>query len=326
MSLRQYDDQPEQQPTVDDAIREMQSEDSIPSPTVIYGLSNLTAEEFARLAPVWSDLDATYRRILMQMLADVGETNFELDYSLIGYANLSSTDAIIRQAAIEILQHDESLTFMNHLVQFARLDPVSAVRTEAVRLLGEFVLRAEWEEISVDEIAPVMKLLSELYRDTSVDLAIRRTALESISNSSADQVAGMIESAYRSRIPELQLGAVTAMGRTCDERWERTILKELESNDPQVVQAAIRAAGELQSEESLPLLKKKLLDADRDELEVIIWSLGEIGGRESTRILEQMLAEAEDEDDDDLIECLEDAIGNASIANGDFRLIDFDED
>jgi hypothetical protein len=321
--MRHYDEQPDQ-PTFDDALREMQSEDSIPSPVVISGLSNIGVEEFARLKPVWESLDATYKRILMQMLADVADSDFEFDYSMIGLANLNDEDGAVRQAAIEILQHDESPELMNKLSILASSDPELNVRIEATRSLGRFVLLAEWEEISQKDIRPVQEFLANTYHNMSVPAEMRGVALESLANSSYDKIVSMIESAYRSQNPVLTLSAITAMGRTCDERWESVILRELESRDSVMIRAAIRAAGEIQSEDAVPILKKILKDANREDLETIIWSLGEIGGKESTRILEQLLSEVENEEDEELLEWIDDAIGNASIASGDFKLLDFD--
>ena len=61
----------EQLPTLDDALAEMTSDsDNLPGPKVLYGLSGLSAADVAKLRPIWTGLDATYRRILMQMLVD----------------------------------------------------------------------------------------------------------------------------------------------------------------------------------------------------------------------------------------------------------------
>jgi HEAT repeat protein len=89
---------------------------------------------------------------------------------------------------------------------------------------------------------------------------------------------------------------------------------------------AARAAGELEIEEAVPLLGRLILDDDREILEVVTWSLGEIGGKEAVRILEAMAETAEETDDDVLMEAIEDAIGNASLADGLFGSYDIDLD
>ena len=316
----------EQLPTLDDALAELTSDsDNLPSPNVLYGLSGLSVEDMARLRPVWSTLDATYRRILMQMLVDASESNFELSYDAIGHENLNADQAEVRQAAIELLWEDESLPLMNQLIRMAENDEHVLVRAEAAKALGRFVLLGEVGDLPEAETQRAQTtLLNILGRDNEA-VDVRRYALESIANCTRTEVTRLIDKAYKSEDDDLRASAIVAMGRTCDSRWENIILRELEDGEGDIQLESVRAAGELQLDEAVPHIVKLLADVDdnRDLLETIIWALGEIGGKQASRTLDLLSERAEEENDEDLITLIDDAIGSASIASGDFTMLDF---
>jgi HEAT repeat protein len=311
-------------PTLEDALAELTSDsDNLPSPTVLYGLSGLSMTDMAKLRPVWAALDATYRRILMQMLVDASESNIELTYNLLGYENLNATEAEIRQAAIELLWEDESLPLMHQLIRITENDEHVLVRAEAAKALGRFVLLGEVGDLPETETHAAQEALLNILQHDSEALDVRRYALESIANCTRKEVVGLINKAYNSDDDEMRASAVVAMGRSCDARWENIILRELEDSAGDVHLESVRAAGELQLEEAVPHIIRLVADDNRDLLETIIWALGEIGGKQATRTLELLAERAEEERDEELIALIDDAIGNASLANGDFTLLDF---
>lgn len=313
-------------PTFEEAIQELSKDrENLPSPTILYGLSGLTDDQLSQLRPVWNKLDATYRRILMQMLVDVSETNFELNYNAIGYDQLKAPEPEIRQAAIEVLWEDNTLTLMQRLIDIARKDPALEVRREAVRALGRFVLMGELGELDEDDTAAAQAVLFEIL-NSEEPLELQRHALESIANCSRADVVPIIREAYASDFDELRRSAIIAMGHTCDtDKWEAAVLEELKSPDEAMQMAAVKAAGELQISEAVMDVVRILGDSPREVQEVAIEALGEIGGKQAIRALEAMLEGAEDEDDDELLTLLEDAIGNASLMVGDFLMMDFTE-
>lgn len=316
----------EKLPTLDDALAELSTNtDNLPSPDVLYGLSGLSPADMTRLEPVWAKLDPAYRRILMQMLVDASESNFELHYEPIGKANLNAAEPEIRQAAIEVLWEDESIALMKQLIQIATSDPNTLVRAEAAKALGRFVLLGELGDLPEAETKQAQDVLIAILNDSKAAVEIQRQALESIANCTRKDVIPFIEKAYTSEDDDLRSSAIVAMGRTCDSRWENNILTELESGSDSVQLESVKAAGELQLDEAIPFIIKLVPDAEREMLEAIIWALGEIGGKQATRTLEMLAESAEEQDDEDLIELIDDAIGNASLASGDFTLMGFDE-
>lgn len=306
--------------TLDDALEELsQGGQSIPSPEALYGLSDLTAAQLKQLAPVWEQLDATARRVILQMMIDVSESNVELNYRRIAYANLSSEDAGVRSAAIELLWEDESEELLGHLLGMARKDDSFDVRREAIRALGRFVLAGELGDLRTQAIKPVQEYLIALYRDCEQPLELRRIALESVSNCTRSEIPSLILDAYQNDDDEMRISSIIAMGRSCDtERWEVKILKELERIervDVDVQIEIIRAAGELEIEDAVVPIMQAMEQGERPIQEVGVWALGEIGGDEAMRALQMLAKGAEDSEDEELLILIDDAIGNASLSN-----------
>ncbi|MEL6307460.1 MAG: HEAT repeat domain-containing protein [Chloroflexota bacterium] len=314
----------QEQPTFEEALAELQEDsDSLPSPALIVGLSSLTDEQLQQLGPVWEGLGDDYRRILMQMLVDATQANFELDFRPIGRATLTSDSPAVRQAAIEMLWEDESTATLSDLLHIAQKDPVEEVRVEAVRALGRFVYLGEMGDLRDEASDNVQSVLLNIINDDTASANSRRVALESLSNCTRKDLPPLIKDAYQSKDFDTRRSAIIAMGRSCDSRWESEVIEQLNNSDLDMRLAAIRSAGELQLVDAVSSLVENLTEGEREEQGRVIWSLGEIGGKEAMRILETLMEGAEEADDADLIERIDDAIGNASLANGDFMMVDF---
>lgn len=293
--------------------------------TIFYGLANLTPDEFERAKPAWDSLDPEFRYKLVRQMADLSETNFDLDYHTIGEYALSDTNPDVRAAAIELLWDDESLTFMNRLIEMAQWDESVQVRSAAASGLGNFILQGELGELEEREAVRAQDAVVSLLTDEDEDVDVRRRALESIANCGHEIVDGAIEDAYNSSDERMKASAIFAMGRTCDSRWEDIILREIDSSDPAFRYEAARASGELELREAVPSLARISHENDREIKEVAIWSLGEIGGSQALKALATLAEIAEDSDDEDLLELIDDAISSASLPGGDMEF-DFDED
>jgi hypothetical protein len=284
--------------------------------TVFYGLSDLTPAQIERIAPYWMALDVELRRKMMRRMAETSENDIEMNYHAVGIMGLSDPDAEVRQAAIDVLWEDESLALMNQLVAIAANDNTNFVRASALSALGRFILAGELGDLPEESTLPAQDVAIRLLKDEREEVDVRRRALEAIANSSSDFVPGAIRKAYRSGDPKMQVSAIFAMGRTYDEQWEEIVLQEIENEDPEFRFEAARAAGELELTGAVPKLAKLLAEDDPEIREMAVWSLGEIGGKEAVRILQVMLEAAEEAEDEDMIAAVEDAIGTASLADG----------
>jgi len=310
------DDSPERM-SIQDVIRALQQEqDRLPEDELLYGLSNLSDEDARLLWPVWRGLDTEYKLILMQMLVDAIENDFQLDYSSIAFWGMEDADAEVRRAAIEVLGEDEGFHTLERLLKIGRQDSIPNVRAEALSALARFVLAGELGRLSEARALEIQEYVLAAYHNTQEAPIVRQRALEAIGNCTRDDVEGLIRQAYGQDDIDWRRSAVVAMGRTADEAWMPVILQELSSEDDDMRREAVRAAGELQLRAAVMRLTEILDEDDRDLREAAAWSLGEIGGKQALRALKQAVRRAEGDGDDELVNIIEDAIGNASLMEG----------
>ncbi len=322
-----YDYELDEQPSFDEALDELTSdEEQLPGDTILYGLSELTDDELERLQAIWDDLAPAYRRILVQTMVDNSQSNFELDYRRIGYANLNASQAEVRRSAIEILGEQTGVNLMETLIQMMHHDSHSEVRAEAAKALGRFVLAGEFGDYSDDRATYLQEELLAVAGNSDEVMQVRRRALESVGNCTRPDVPPLIAEAYHSGDPATQVSAMIAMGRTCDsKRWRDIVLDELDSDDSDMRYAAAVAAGELQLEDAVPALGV-LIDQDSDDIrDVAIEALGEIGSNQAVQILHAVADMVEDSDDAQLVQRVDDAINMASLMSGDLLMMDFSD-
>ncbi|MDW8172502.1 MAG: HEAT repeat domain-containing protein [Anaerolineae bacterium] len=313
-----WDDEPfTERMSLQDVIRVLQQEqDRPPGEDLLYGLSNLSDEDANALWPVWQKLGTDYKLILMQMLADAVESDFQLDYSSIAFWGMDDEDAEVRRAAIEALGEDESPEALERLLRIGRYDQAVNVRAEALGALGRFVLLGELGRLSASKAQEVQDYVLAAYSNAQEASLVRQRALESISNCTRDDITSLIQQAYAQDDLSWRRSALVAMGKTADETWTTIVLQELDSQDEDMRREAVRAAGELQLKPAVLRLAEILHEDERELREVAAWSLGEIGGKQALRALKQAAKRAERDEDDELLEIIEDAIGNASLMGG----------
>src|SRR5690606_855672 len=276
--------------------------------TIFYGLSGLSAAQIPRVQEAWVTLSVDYRHKLLQQMLDISETNFELDYRLIGMLALEDDDPTVRTDAVELLWDDDSLETMDRLIDLAQWDESVQVRAASASALGRFILAGELGDLPETETIRAQDVVVSLLTSEDEDVEVRRRALEAIANCSHEIVQEAINEAYQSDDPRMQASAVFAMGRTCDNRWNDIVLREIDNADPAIRYEAARASGELEIEEAVPHLARLAQGPDREIKEVAIWSLGEIGGSYAMKILGALADVAEQDEDDDLLEAIEEAI------------------
>jgi HEAT repeat protein len=301
-------------------MRDTQTPLSISS---LYGLSDLTRAETQLFREVWSFLDARRRQWIIQSLADIAETSFEVNFDPIFRLCLNDEDEVVRSRAIEGLWEDEDLTLAGLLVRLLRDDPSESVRVAAATSLGRFVLLGELEKI---EAAPAMMvenaLLGAIY-DPHETLEVRRRAVESIAYSGQAHVRDIIEVAYCDDEEKMRISAVFAMGRSADLIWREMVIAELDNPNPEMRYEAARACGELEASAALPdLIDRIEADPDPEVQEMAIWALGRIGGKEARRVLEAC-CESEDEA---LRQVAEEALDELDFLGGHLDLLLFESD
>jgi len=230
----------------------------------------------------------------MRHLADITETNFEVDFGPMFRLGLKDSDPAVREAAIDGLWEVEDPGLIVPLIKIMHQDSSESVRAVAAGTLGHFVYLDELEDIPHAQVVPALEALREIIATPDGSLEVRRRAVEAIAYSSAEDVPAIIRAAYASPDELMRVSALYAMGNSADDQWIETVIAELEAQSPAMRYEAARAAGELEARNAVSTLARLLDDPDREVQEMTVWALGQIGGNRAHRLLTQ-LAKSDDE-------------------------------
>lgn len=280
---------------IDSLRREATSAQAVVPSAIVYGLSDLTSDELRAIAPAWKALPARAKLRLLRALNEASEAMFELGFREIALLALEDESSPVRSAAIELLWTDESAQTMQKLMRLADCDSDQDARATALEQLGRFILLGEYGDIAAELAAEAQALTYRLHCDPTQPISIRRRALEALSNSSHPQANDLIRAAYDDGNHELKVGAIFAMGRSCNKIWRDELLAELENSDSERVYEAIRACGQIQIEAALEPIIEFALAEDQELQLIAIWSLGEIGGKRAFEALSRLEEGAADE-------------------------------
>jgi HEAT repeats len=289
----------------------------------LYALSDLDGERLAEFRAAWETLPAVRRRRLMYAMAELAEASFQVNFDAIfGYC-LNDPDDQVRATAIDGLWENEELSLIGPLVAMLRADPSPQVRAAAATGLGRYVLAGQLERLAEPIQARIIDDLLRTIHLADESILVRRRAIESVSYACTPEVIEVLELAYYDEDEDMRISAVTGMGRSCDERWQDIILRELESPSPAMRYEAAWACGELALRRAVPLLANLMNDPDRQVRNATIWALGQMGG-EPAKLL---LLAAYDDADEDTEAALDEALAEHALFEGtlDFLLYEFDD-
>jgi HEAT repeat protein len=260
----------------------------------LVNLSDLSREEMQTFWSAWGAIDVARRRQIVEMLVELAEDNFELDYNEIFRLCLGDGDGEVRAKAIEGLSECEERSLLDPLIGLLLGDLDDSVRAAAAAALGTFAMLAEFGELPARDADKVEKALITAFNNKKEQIDVRRRALEAISMLSKPQVEDMIRQAYQSDSLEFRASALCAMGRTCNSDWLSILLQELSSPYPQLRFEAAKACAELEAEEAVPKLIELIQDSDAQVQISAIDALGRIGGREAKQALQECMDNADD--------------------------------
>jgi GAF domain-containing protein len=139
-------------------------------------------------------------------------------------------------------------------------DSETAVRAQAAVALGNYVLRAEFQQLNSADGKRVEEALHAVVDNQDEQTEVRARALESASARSAAWVRRSIEEAYDSANQRMRLSAVHSMGRHCDPRWLPILMRELRSDDAEMRFEAATACAALGGEAAVPELVELVED------------------------------------------------------------------
>lgn len=261
----------------------------------VSGLQQLDALELeaARaLRHAWPEIELERRRQVIHQLAELTEGNVDLNFDAVFFTALSDEDARVRCDAIRGLWEYEGRDLIEPLLGLLERDEEPEVRAEAALALGRFVLLSEFENLRESYFEKVEQGLRRALEDELEVDEVRARALEAIGACGHGWVSEAIQQAYESEAPRLKVGAVHAMGRSCEPRWLPLLIDELTSDDPELRYEAATAAGSVADRRAVSHLAPLLDDPDLEVREAVIAALGQIGGSEAKTLLRPLLRDS----------------------------------
>jgi HEAT repeat protein len=282
--------------TLESILEDLSNPEKKLSATQLTGLSNLDDEEAERFTGAWSETEGGRRLSIVNELEDLAEDNVELNFDVVFKTALHDDDPQVRATAIRGLYEYERPDLIPVLADILRDDTDADVRREAAIGLGRFALAAEFGQLDQSDADAVKLALTDSVENLEEDELVRARAIEALGAISGEETENLIESVYEEGGLWLRIGAVDAMGRSCDEMWLPLVLSETENPAPEMRHAAAFAAGSIGDEGAVDRLAEMALhDPDRQVQLAAVRSLGEIGGRRAKVALNNLLYEGHDE-------------------------------
>ncbi len=289
--------------------------------------SDIAPLELQTLLDVWPRVAPSRKLSLLEGLRSLADSDTIVNFDDFARAILNDPEASVRVQAIRLLDYEacENVKLVPAYIKLLKNDPDVNVRAEAANALNLFVDLGELEELPEELYGEIQAALLESARSEK-EARVRRCALESLGWSSNPEVVELIESAFEQENADWKASALTAMGRSSDDRWEDRVLRSLLEDDDIIRKAAVQAAGLLALKSArLPLLRMLDTEENGEVISAAIWSLSQIGGEDVGTYLETLLDQTED---DDLVEFIEDALDNLAFTEDldRFELMSFNPD
>ena len=287
--------------------------------------SDMGPLELQTLMDVWSSVKLNRKLSLLEGLASLSDSDTLVNFDEFARAIINDPEASVRLHAIRLLDECEDVRLIPTFIDLLKNDPDVSVRAEAASALNLFVDLGELEELSEEAYGEIRSILLESARGSD-EKRVRRRALESLGWSSNPDVVELIESSFEQDDVEWKSSALTAMGRSADDRWEDRVLRSMLDDNDKIRKAAVQSAGQLTLKSArLPLLRMLETEEADDVMSAVIWSLSQIGGEDVQIVLESLLDQTEDED---LVGFLEEALDNLAFTEDleRFELMSFDPD
>jgi HEAT repeat protein len=299
-------------------------QEEVPSSNELTVLSDIDLAHLQRFEAVWNDLPKTKRRSLIAILGQEANEHIELRFNRINRMAVADTDAEVRRIAIDNMWESQDQRLIPILLNALSKDPSTEVRIAAIRALGRFILLGQFGKIGSDQL---MMIEGELLQIASQKGSSQTysASVEALGYSSRPEVEEIIDHAFASKEETLRQSALVAMGRSANERWNDSIIKELNSHSPKLRSEAAHAAGELELRAAITGLIDLLEDVNDDVRLSAIWSLGQIGGNRAREALEAFRSSLEGQS---TLDQIEEALEHIAFLEGtpNFLIFDFDDE
>lgn len=302
----------ESEPTFDLTLEDLTDETQRLSSARLAKLSNLDREDALALADAWPDIEMQRRLSIINQLAELAMDNVDLNFDAVNKLALTDDEAYVRAAAIRGLAEYVGRDLIPVFADILGNDESAEARREAATGLGRYALEAELGHLREGDSEALRDALAERATDIDEDEAVRARALEALGALSGDETDNLIESIYGEDNLTLKIGAVDAMGRTCNDVWLPTVLREFDNDVPEMRLAAAAAAGGIGEDAAIePLKRIAIMDVDPEVQQAAIHALGEIGGDAARVALKSILYEG----DDELADAVQEALAEIAFAD-----------
>jgi HEAT repeat protein len=291
--------------------------------------SDIGPLELKTLLDVWPRVELKRKLSLFHELEILVDEDTLVNFDDFARSLLNDPEAEVRIHALRLLGECEDIKLTSIYLDLLKHDANADVRAQTANTLGYFVALGELDEIAEGTYNQIQAALLESARSDEVT-RVRRQALESLGYAAKPEVVALIEAAIKHTDSEWHASALTAMGRSADERWEDEILRALLDENDVIRLAAVKAAGNLPLKSARTVLLRMLAEGEEDD-EIIgaaIWSLSQIGGEDVRTFLEALLDQTEEAEDEDQIALLEEALDNLAFTEDldRFELMSIDPD
>src|SRR5262249_39470338 len=186
-----------------------------------------------------------------------------LDFARVLRIAMRDTDATVRTEAIEALWENESPDLLAALLDVVQRDVDAGVRLAAAKALARFAERGAGRGVAGPVAGHLYEGLLAVARNDREEMAVRRSAIESLGVYDDAPVTALIRDLYDRGGVDDRTSALYAMGRSVNARWLPTVLDEIESEEHEIRFEATRALGLIGRSEGVPELIGRLEDEDR---------------------------------------------------------------
>jgi len=282
-------------------------------PRYLYCFSDLELDDIRDLKKIWGQIPTWRRKALLEDLEQLFGDDYTLSFEAICRIGLTDSDAEIRFLSLRSLFEYDVKDMVSVFLNLLTTDDSADVRAAAATALGKYIYAGEVEELDPNTLRLIEDRLLSVYQSSDTTL-VRRRALEALGFSSRKELPALIEAAFNTQENEWLASALFAMGRSCDKRWQESVVKMLDHVLPDIRQEAARAAGEIEIIEASDSLIE-LLDDDNAEVRLAAaWSLSQIGGEDAQEALNLMLDSTDIPDESEFIEsAIDNLIFNQSV-------------
>ena len=212
-----------------------------------------------------------------------------MDFTAVMRACLADGDDTVREQATRGLWECEDRVVIRPLVSLLSDDPTAEVRLAAAITLGKFAEMAREGKLLERDGSRILEALLTVVNKDDEDLEVRRRSIEAVASFDVPVVEELITEAYNDGATELKQSAIFAMGRTSDTQWLRTVLNDIDDENPAIRFEAATACGLLGDESTIPHLLDLIDDEDPQVQTSAVQALGSIGGPLAKRALLQCL-------------------------------------